>query len=142
MNTYPHFSDKGIFARTLYGEARGEVKKYGQKAFEAIGHVILNRFFENKWYGNTIEEICLKPFQFSCWNKKDPNYPLLIQSKILDGLFLQCERIAHLFVEQMNFERNDFTKGANHYHHLLVKPNWSINQKPTIVIGNHVFYKL
>jgi N-acetylmuramoyl-L-alanine amidase len=142
MQSNPNFTDKSIFARTLYGEARGEIKKYGPKALEAIGHVILNRFLEKSWYGKTIEEVCLKPFQFSCWNCEDPNYPLLTQHKILDGIFLKCERIAHFFIEQIDLKRDDFTKGANHYHHRLIKPDWSKGKVPTFSIGNHVFYKL
>lgn len=37
------FSDLQIFARTLYGEARGEVKKYGVESLMAVAHVVMNR---------------------------------------------------------------------------------------------------
>ncbi|CAO5674975.1 MAG: hypothetical protein HEEMFOPI_00155 [Holosporales bacterium] len=142
MTQKPNFTEKGIFARTIYGEARGEVKRYGQKALEAIGHVIINRFLEKSWYGKTIDEVCLKPYQFSCWNKEDPNYALLTQPKILDGIFLRCEKIAHMFLCQIDLKRDDFTNSANHYHHKLITPYWSEDKTPTFAIGNHVFYKL
>ena len=73
--------DEDILARTLYGEARGE-KIAGM---EAIASVILNRlaFSRQKngyWWGNTITEICRKPYQFSCWNQDDVNYQKLFPS--------------------------------------------------------------
>ncbi|MBP9752375.1 MAG: cell wall hydrolase [Proteobacteria bacterium] len=138
----PHFSEKGIFSRTLYGEARGEVKKHGQKALEAIGHVILNRFLSKSWFGKSIDDVCLKPYQFSCWNREDPNYSLLMQPNILDGIYLRCERIAHLFLTHIDFKREDFTNGSNHYHHKLINPHWAKDQTPVYAIGNHIFYKL
>ena len=62
--------DIDILARTIYGEARGETDE-GKRA---VGLCILNRYRSNKWFaGNTIAETCQKPWQFSCWNKKDPN---------------------------------------------------------------------
>jgi N-acetylmuramoyl-L-alanine amidase len=140
--TLQYFSEKEILARTLYGEARGEVYKNGIKSLRAIAHVIINRYKQKTWYGKDIKEICLKPFQFSCWNKKDPNYPLLSQHKIMDGIFLQCEKIAHEFVEQKEFLKEDFTKGSTHYHHHLITPIWSQKTTPIFSIGNHVFYKL
>ena len=49
----------------------------------AVGFVIMNRYKISKikgkfWWGNNISEICKKPYQFSCWNKKDVNYEKLI----------------------------------------------------------------
>ena len=63
-----------ILARTLIGEAENQ----GQRGMEAVAHVVLNRLEVSKykktfWWGNTIEEICLHPKQFSCWNYSDPN---------------------------------------------------------------------
>jgi len=56
-------------ARTLWGEARGESEE-GQVA---VGHVIKNRVEKKTWYGKTIKDVCLKKWQFSCWNENDPN---------------------------------------------------------------------
>ena len=50
-----------IFAKTLYGEARGE----GLKGIEAVACVIVNRLKKPCWWGHTIQEVCLKPAQFS-----------------------------------------------------------------------------
>ena len=64
-----------VLARTIWGEARGE----GKEGMEAVASVILNRTeiakrLDGYWWGNTIIQVCQKPYQFSCWNKLDPNF--------------------------------------------------------------------
>jgi hypothetical protein len=63
--------DHLYFALTVYGEARGEndASKY------AIAWIIQNRF--KKTTVNTYQKVVLRKTQFSCWNKKDPNYEKL-----------------------------------------------------------------
>jgi len=66
--------DFEIMAKTIYGEARGESRQ-GQKA---VACVIFNRFRSGKWFAaKTLAGVCLKPLQFSCWNKSDPNSQIL-----------------------------------------------------------------
>ena len=55
-----------IIAITILAEARGE----GQGGMYAVAAVIAQRAFERK---RTPTEICLKPYQFSCWNGKKLN---------------------------------------------------------------------
>lgn len=135
-----HFSPLDIFIRTLYGEARGEIAQYGERALLAIGHVILNRLESKSWYGNSIEAVCLKPKQFSCWNPTDPNFQIITQINILDDVYKRCRDLARSLMTVS--PRTDFTFGANHYHHHSLKPFWSLEKKPTITIGHHIFYKL
>ena len=52
-----------IIAITILAEARGE----GQGGMYAVGAVIAQRAFERK---RTPTEVCLKKWQFSCWNGK------------------------------------------------------------------------
>ena len=52
-----------IVAITILAEARGE----GNKGMYAVAAVIAQRSFERK---RTPEQVCLKPYQFSCWNGK------------------------------------------------------------------------
>lgn len=134
-------TDHNILARTIYGEARGELRKFGKKSLWAIGHVILNRLAK-KTYGLSIKEVCLKPYQFSCWNKNDPNAPLINQYTILDGIFSYCEQIAHQLIAFTDFKRDDCTNGATHYHHKSIEPYWVKSGVQTLSLGNHVFYKL
>lgn len=67
-------SDAQIMALTIYGEARGESVE-GQIA---VGSVILERVDHRNWDGKTIREVCLKKWQFSCFNENDPNYGKLL----------------------------------------------------------------
>lgn len=129
-----------ILARTIWGEARGE----SLTGKEAVAHVILNRLSlaqkrGNFWWGNTIESICRKPFQFSCWNKDDPNYQKLLRITEQDADFVLCQRIAH---RALNGLLNDPTYGADHYHNTKVNPSWARPSAITATIGNHLFYKL
>lgn len=142
MNTNTNtFTELDIFARTLYGEARGDVAKFGDKALYAIGHVILNRLEAKSWFGTSIKAVCLKPFQFSCWNKDDPNYPILMQTDIKNSVYALCETVAQDLLKQKN-KRQDFTNGANHYHHRLTAAYWSHKKTPTLTFGSHMFYKI
>jgi N-acetylmuramoyl-L-alanine amidase len=63
-----------VFAKTIYGEARGE----NYITQELIAWVIRNRKEKGGWYGDSYSKVCLKPYQFSCWNRDDPNYKKLL----------------------------------------------------------------
>ena len=127
-----------VLARTIYGEARGESVR-GQ---EAIGAVVMNRLHAAAahpphWWGNTVESICLKPFQFSCWNKSDPNRRVIKAAKAGDPAFDLCLRIARRAVCNT---LADPTGGATHYHVMGAWPPWARDRKPSAIIGRHVFY--
>ena len=123
-----------ILARTLYGEARGE-PPMGKVA---VASVILNRVAANSWYGGTVEEVCLKPFQFSTWNKNDPNLPKIKAVTESDPVFAECLFVAKYALAGL-FE--DPTNGATHYHASGVTPNWAEGKAPVIEIGRHAFYR-
>ncbi len=130
--------DVDILARTIFGEARGESLS-GQ---EAIASVILNRvnFARRKgkyWWGDNIRSVCLKPWQFSCWNIHDANYPLLIQDLSTNKSFMICRRIALRAIGGVLLDK---TGGATHYHVRSLRPKWSIGKIPCAEIGNHIFY--
>ncbi len=127
-----------ILARTIFGEARGEPLA-GQ---EAIASVVLNRVMFSKvkkgyWWGNTVIEVCQKPWQFSCWNKSDTNYQLLSQDISSNKYFQICRRIA---LRALAGVLEDKTFGATHYHLRSLRPKWSIGKIPCTEIGNHIFY--
>lgn len=135
--------DIDSLARTLWGEARGE-SLAGQ---EAVAHVILNRVAiaqarERMWWGNTIREVCRKPYQFSCWNHDDPNYIKLMAVTPRDPVFAQCLRIARRAVHGALSHSKDPTDGATHYHTDVIMPSWARGQNPTALIGRHVFYRI
>ena len=130
-----------VMARTVWGKARGE----GISGMQAVAHVIINRVAVSKsfggyWWGNNILEVCQKPYQFSCWNKDDPNRRLVIAvNEENDPLFATakrtCSRVLLGFLP-------DSTYGADHYHARNILPHWAEGQNPTARIGRHIFYKL
>ncbi len=129
-----------ILARTIWGEARGE----SVSGMEAVASVILNRvaiaekFGGKYWWGNSIETVCRKRLQFSCWNETDPNYHKLLAVGSDDKAFSVALRIARRAVGGM---LDDKTNGATHYHAQSVNPFWANSAVQTCTIGNHVFYK-
>lgn len=86
--------DRDILARTLWGEARGE----GLAGQIAVAWTIRNRVNDGKaksWWGEGYAGVCQAPYQFSCWNKNDPNYQFLSGAKpIPAGQFAQAQRAA------------------------------------------------
>lgn len=127
-------------ARTLWGEARGE----GPQGMEAVANVILNRVKVadakgGYWWGKDIISVCQKPYQFSCWNRSDPNYKQLIAITEKDIHYTTAVRIARRSVVGT---LADTTAGATHYHAKSIMPDWAQGQRPTAQIGKHIFYKL
>ena len=59
------FEDLDTMARTMWGECRG-CDTEGQIG---VANVINNRVNARRWYGKTHKEVCLKEWQFSCWNE-------------------------------------------------------------------------
>ena len=130
-----------VLARTLWGEGRGE----GVPGMEAVACVVLNRVRcadeqgGRYWWGNNIIQVCQKPYQFSCWNRSDPNFQKLQSVDETDLYFATALRIAR---RACAGALADSTNGATHYHAKSVKPYWARGEKSCAVIGNHIFYRL
>lgn len=127
--------DIDVLARTIWGEARGE----GSIGMQAVACVIMNRARIGGWWGDTVVQVCQKPYQFSCWNRGDPNYRKLLSVGMEDLHFVTAKRIARRAVLGV---LDDPTRGATHYHAAGAEPYWAKNEKPVAVIGKHIFYKL
>ena len=126
-------------ARTLYGEARGEKVR----GLEAVACVIINRVEkaikkDGYWWGNDVETVCLRPWQFSCWNANDPNRDKILVLDSTNKMFATCLRVARRAIFG---GVKDPTDGATHYHREGLLPAWARTQVPCAEIGNHVFYK-
>lgn len=129
-----------VLARTLWGEARGE----GTKGMQAVANVILNRveIAQNRgkfWWGNDIIQVCQKPYQFSCWNRSDPNFRKLQNVSSSDMYFATAVRIAKRAIAGT---LEDITKSATHYHSQGCRPYWARDKKPSAEIGRHIFYAI
>lgn len=135
--------DLQVMARTLWGEARGE----GLEGMEAVARVIINRYKAKKWFTGYrvedgrkipgIKETCLKKAQFSCWNKNDVNYPLLLKVDERNEAFRLCLKIAEKAIDG---RLPDFTNNATFYHTRAVKPIWALHRSPCYETGGHLFY--
>ncbi len=122
-----------ILARTLWGEARGEPVR----GIEAVAAVVMNRVKRGGWWGDTVETVCRKPWQFSCWNAADPNRAKLERVDEGDRMFRICLRIARRAIAGSVEDR---TGGATHYHVRGLMPAWARGRDPSAEIGNHLFY--
>ena len=123
-----------VFARTLWGEARSE----GTIGMAAVAAVIINRVQVGGWWGNDIKQVCLQPYQFSCWNKSDPNLPKMRRLTSKDPDFIKALTIARLAEAGL---LKDPTNGATHYHTIWVSPNWAKGKGVCFSRGSHLFYK-
>ncbi len=136
--------DIDILARTLYGEARGEFFRPdgGLSALIAVANVVMNRLKRGGWFGQTLSEVCRKPYQFSCWNQGDPNLTVISHVKAgNDEIFDTCLQTAEKVIEG---SWPDLTGGATHYHASTLErlPQWAKGKRPTCRVGRHVFYQL
>ncbi len=133
--------DVEILARTLYGEARGEVKTCGQQALIAVGNVIMNRVHQGIWYGRTIRGVCLYPYQFSCWNEGDMNLGTLLRVTSDKPVFQECLEVAYAVAHMMV---SDVTMGSDHYFSTDMggSPRWAQYADEKVHIGKHRFYKM
>ena len=128
--------DSDVVAMTILGEARGE----GQAGMYAVACVIAQRSIEWKRNGKTItpKQVCLQDWQFSCWNKNDPN------RKKLPTLLKTHQHAAYakmLAVNIKNLQRS-YVGNADHYCHINTHNKWTRKGKTIKVIGKHKFYKL
>lgn len=143
QNKIETMNDVEIMARTIYGEARGEYSRVdgGMAALIAVGNVIMNRAQQQTWFGRTVRDVCLKPYQFSCWNETDPNREKLVSVTDDSPIFSQCLVVARAIAAQ---QYPDLTKGADHYYSndLVFPPKWSMGADERARIGKHRFFKL
>ncbi len=85
--------------------------------------------------------VCLKPWQFSCWNQSDPNHSYLSGAKPIPAAqFAQAQRAAD---QVMSGAVPDPTGGATHYYATTMPkaPAWAAGAKETLRLGHHVFFK-
>lgn len=137
-------SDLDTLARTIWAEARGE----GVAGMEAVAAVIMNRVKADlgndkkpDWWGEGVEGVCKKPWQFSCWNMDDPNRDKLLSVSDRDPWFRTAQEVAK---RALDGSLADPTKGATHYlvDRLADVTSWSKGKEPVAKIGRHLFYRL
>ena len=132
---YDMTQDQDVYlAKTIWGEARGE----GLHGMQAVANVVMNRVNAASWYGASIKDVVLKPYQFSCWNANDPNRAKIDRLSIED---LAASGALNVARQVISGQLKDITGGATNYHATSVNPSWAAKMTKTVQIGNHVFYK-
>jgi N-acetylmuramoyl-L-alanine amidase len=137
-----------ILARTIWGEARGEI----MAGKIAVAWTIKNRAaiaaayekqhgVARQHYGDgSIASACQMPKQYSCWNSGDAN---LIAMEAVDdesGSFRDCLAVARQVIAGT---LADPVQGATHYYAdtLPEPPAWAVGHEPVAHIGHHLFFK-
>lgn len=126
-----------VVARTIWGEA-GDL---GEEAMRAVAAVILNRKAYGKWMGKTALEVCLRPFQFRCWDVSSPSIHRMRSSPEGDLALKKAREIAQTALGGGIVP--DPTGGATRYHPEWLVPAWADQRQPSvpIVIAGLRFYR-
>ena len=127
-----------VLARTIYGEARGEPAQ----GRNAVAAVVMNRVAranerDGWWWGRDVSSVCLKPYQFSCWNEGDPNRAKILNVAPGHRVYDACLKIA---LRAVTHDLDDPSQGATHYHARGARPPWARGKTPVAAIGKHLFY--
>jgi N-acetylmuramoyl-L-alanine amidase len=136
--------DRDVLARTLWGEARGErLDGMAAVAWSIRNRVDMDLHNDGKpdWWGEGYIGVCQKPYQFSCWNKNDPNYPFLSGAKPIPAVeFVMCRLAAEQVIGGL---KPDPTGGATHYYATTMPkaPAWAAKATQTLKLGHHIFFK-
>lgn len=149
FSTFGHLVPAQIMGLTIYGEARGE----SGAGKIAVGSVILERVDHRDWDGKTVQEVCLCPYQFSCFLPNDPNFNALkmiaqdwehkyLQSKDLQDCFhIALDLLAGRILRQSDIAENH----AMQYLTTALRkskacPDWVRKMKRVATVDNHEFY--
>jgi N-acetylmuramoyl-L-alanine amidase len=107
--------------------------------------VIKNRAAHPGWWGKDIDDVCLKPGQFSCWDKGDPNRQKCLDVTVADPAFALACTLADAIV---GGQIADETRGATNYHTIAAPagavtwpPTWTALMTETYRDAAHVFYR-
>ena len=129
-----NLSDRDILAKTIMAEAGNQ----SQLGMLGVGSVIMNRL-RNPGYGSTLQDVILKPGQFSPWNSYT-GYAGGAQGQ--DMMKLQPSQMAYAVADQiLGGNYKDPTNGAlNFYNPGLSNPRWGKSAGGNwMQIGDHLF---
>lgn len=139
-----------LLAMLIWGEARGEclAAKYG------VGRVVANRL-QARAFGHTLQDVCLRPFQFSCFLTMDPNCRKVMEPLKYDKpqIWEQCLLVARDILRVVDGQETkedpvpDPVPGATHYYDISMDqagqpPKWAKSPRMHFVreIGRLKFF--
>lgn len=127
-----------IVARTIWGEA-GEL---GEDAMRAVAAVIAKRSNFGKWWGRSATEVCLRPYQFRCWDVSSPEIDRLRSISVDNEAFKLASSIAETALNPDLGINPDHSKGATHYHPewVVPVPDWARGKASCYRVGGLCFY--
>jgi|APEBP8051072210_1049370.scaffolds.fasta_scaffold01175_4 Cell Wall Hydrolase. len=125
-----------IVTRTIWGEG----DELGEEAMRAVAKVILNRRTFGKWWGKSATEVCLRPYQFRCWDPSSRAIHRMRDLALDDPALLKARKLAETALST-GFPR-DPTFRATHYHPnwVIPAPPWARDKKPCAAIAGLLFY--
>lgn len=128
--------DRQVLARTAWGEARS----LGELGMRLTLNTVQNRVKSGvTWWGRTPREVCLKRFQYSCWNTNDVNRPKLLSVTENDPEYKLALDLAQSLLDGT---LKDASGGADSYfdRRLTRWPTWSLGRKPVFVLLPHLYF--
>jgi len=134
---FEELTDIQLLTVLLLGESRGE----RIEVQAGVGCVVRNRVNHPSWMGSNYKEVILKPYQFSCFLKNDPNYEKLkdVSVHIPDWAIKQCFWVANGIMTDMLI---DITKGSDSYYDISIPdPKWAKESQFKVQLGKIKFYK-
>ena len=150
-----------VLALTAWAEARGDFNQGNSSVEEriAVMSVIRNRMLSPSWWGDSYRAVCMRRWQFSCWNQgSDPNHLALVAlaTKVVenkahgDATFEETRFLAEGIRRGFILDR---VGGADHYYAPKAMrpagtvPDWARlpdggTKRPDAIVGDQHFYKL
>ena len=136
---YKSFSDAvDILARTIYGEGRGHSRAVREAIAAVVAHRVNTASERGRtYYGETVEEVCMKRAQFGTWSDAD----MTAQAKsatLSDPIFAESRDIAERL---LTGRLTDPIRGAMFYVHDIGRlPMWAQGKTPIVRIDRFLFY--
>lgn len=126
--------DEEIATATVWMEASGEPPE-GRRG---VAWVLVNRLNSGR-YGKSLADVCLSPFQFSCWNTSDPNRRRMARTPETDPVLLDCGAA----LQEAQAGGTDPTQGATLYYadSMTTPPEWAAKATFTVQLGSQLFFR-
>lgn len=127
-----------VVARTIWGEA-GDL---GEDAMRAVAAVIATRRRFGKWWGRSATEVCLRSYQFKCWDVSSPAIDRLRSIGVDNESFRLASSLAKKALDPACGITPDRSKGATHYHPewVVPVPEWARGKESCYRVGGLCFY--
>src|SRR3954466_6844553 len=126
---------KILLALCLWREARNQQ----EDAIRAVAWSIRNRVSHPTWWGKSWVDVITHPFQYSSFNKGDPN-----ATKFPTSLDLKMPLCVAIAWEVFDAKEGDPTGGAVSYFDKSLDsnpPNWAASATHTCDIGDFRFFR-